>query len=404
MCCFTKLSSNIQLWLICHPKCISSLVLTLFYTFDLITYSINPKKFLQNRSRILGKNFAALGRVIIGEYEQVVSIIESPQKRGYFLGRARLAPNKVAQNFPLFLSDEAAGGTPLHATLHTHFWETLVPPVLQRINDDEDGAFDNYISSGVKNAATGSKQKEEIAKMTVRYMFHAFFGAPLSDESLVNAVHSLLFAASPTQSYVTGATKPFATLVACFQGSRRRAFRKVQDWILESPLLSNYVPSAENGNQSKTDYAQMIFSVVGIAGILGTSNLLLNVLAIPQDASIDMNNKKQVMNAVLESARVKAPVNTVNAILVEERSMVVNGKERRIPAGSVVGGSIGLASLDPAVFPSPDTYNHERENLVKAVINFNAVGFNVVGAGTRQCPGRNVAMKIASDVLLASRT
>ena len=110
------------------------------------------------------------------------------------------------------------------------------------------------------------------------------------------------------------------------------------------------------------------------------------------------------MFAVLEAARMRAPVNTVNLILSAAMTMTVNGAEKIIiPAGSVVGGSIGLASLDAGMFEQPDTFNHHRDNLVKMVLNFNAVGYEATGAGTRQCPGRSVAMKMACDILTLSR-
>jgi cytochrome P450 len=83
--------------------------------------------------------------------------------------------------------------------------------------------------------------------------------------------------------------------------------------------------------------------------------------------------------------------------------MVANGTQTTLPANTNVAASIGLASLDGGVFPQPDVYNHKRENLIKAVINFNHLGFSPKGSGTRQCPGRNIAMKMASDVLKLHR-
>ena len=116
----------------------------------------------------------------------------------------------------------------------------------------------------------------------------------------------------------------------------------IKNLIIESPLMSDYVPMAQTGNQSKEDFAEMIFSILGIAGVIGTSNLLLEVLtAIPVNAQIDLDDKKDVMFAVLEAARKRAPVNTVNVILTQAKTMIVNGKETIIPAGTVVGGSIG---------------------------------------------------------------
>jgi hypothetical protein len=391
------------LWLIRRPNCITGWFLYFFYAWDLISYTLDPKAFLQKRGSLLGKNFAALGRIIVGEYDQVVEIIQSPQKRGAFLGRARLVPSKFAKFFPLFLSDEGAGGGALHSKLHNHFWVEFVPPAMARVVE-QDAVFTGYLKEGIRAQMSNKKtQNMEIQKMTVRYIFHAFIGAPLSD-SEVDTVYSLFFAANPLSAYIVGGTKPFSGLTALFQCSRRKGIRQITDVILKSPLMADYVPSDETGNQSEEDYAAMIFSILGIAGIVGTSGLLIQVLtAIPKDAVIDLEDKKEVMFAVLEAARIRAPVNTVNLILSAAMTMTVNGAEKIIPAGSVVGGSIGLASLDAAMFEQPDTFNHHRDNLVKMVLNFNAIGYEATGAGTRQCPGRNVAMKMACDILTLSR-
>eukprot|EP00979_Chaetoceros_neogracilis_P003199 scaffold552_cov228-Chaetoceros_neogracile.AAC.2 len=404
MCCFIRMSCSIQLWLIRHPNCITKMLLSLFYVRDLIAYSINPKKFLQNRQAIFGQNFAALGRIIVGDYKDVTEIIASPQKRAAYLGRARLMPRKFSKNFPLFLSDEGAGGSALHETLHNHFWVDVVPSAVTLI-DTKETEFTQYIQDGVKIIQDGKKKQaeDEIFKMTIRYMFHAFFGAPLT-EKLVNDIFDLAVGGPLSNQVLTG-TKPFVYFTYCFQCSRSSKIKKVMEYIMGSPLLAEYVPGEANGNQDSEDYASMLLDVLVIAATLGTSNLIVQVITgIPDDAEIDLNDNKEVMMAILEAARRKSPVNTVNLVLSEERKFVVNGKEKTIPAKTLVGASIGLASLDGSVFSSPDVYNHKRENLMKAVINFNHLGFDAKGSGTRQCPGRNIAMKYASDILKLSRS
>jgi cytochrome P450 len=172
--------------------------------------------------------------------------------------------------------------------------------------------------------------------------------------------------------------------------------------------MNDYIPTDHNGNLgSKEEYADLFLSLMGIAGMIGTGTLLVNVLTgdiIPDDLVIDVNNEREVMLAVLEAARISAPVNIVNVILQVEKTMIINGKESKLPAGVVVAASIGLAMHDPDIFPQPDMFNHKRENVVSANLNFNSVGFHPTGSGTRQCPGRNIAMKVASDVFVLSRT
>eukprot|EP00558_Chaetoceros_sp_UNC1202_P006922 CAMPEP_0197237356 /NCGR_PEP_ID=MMETSP1429-20130617/4202_1 /TAXON_ID=49237 /ORGANISM="Chaetoceros sp., Strain UNC1202" /LENGTH=415 /DNA_ID=CAMNT_0042696339 /DNA_START=112 /DNA_END=1362 /DNA_ORIENTATION=- len=404
-----------QLWLIRHPNCLTNPILTLFYVVDLLLYSTGgpsgPKEFLSKRSRILGKNFAALGKIIVGEYAQVTQIIQSPQLRGYYLGRARINPSKVPDNFMLGLSDEDANPSAkygaLHSTLHEHMWMSVIPPAMERI--DNDPAFAAYISEGVKAAKNAPKDtifQEEIQRMTIRYICHAIFGSPLSGhDGTEDAIFTLFLGVNPMSSYVTGATDPFSKLLCCCQCPRNSNIAKVKKYILASPLMESYTPSGSNGNESADGYAGWILSLAGIAGIIGSSTLSLQVVrGIPSDLQIDLGDRKMLMLAVLEAARKQSPVNNINVILPSPRSMVVNGKQRTLRAGTVVAGSIGLASLDRDEFKEPNSFNMERENLLSSTVNFNSVGFDPNGSGRRTCPGRNIAMKLACDILVEYRS
>ena len=46
---------------------------------------------------------------------------------GYYLGRSKVDKNKVANYFPLFLSDEGINGDPTHSKIHDHIWSVIIP-------------------------------------------------------------------------------------------------------------------------------------------------------------------------------------------------------------------------------------------------------------------------------------
>jgi cytochrome P450 len=400
-----KRSCGIQLWLNLHPNSITRFLLSCFYVLDLIPYSaFGAKEFLLKRTELIGPNFASLGRLFVGEYAKTAEIISSHQQRGNYLGRARLYPDKVAKDFLLFLSDQDAGGTDLHSVLHNGLWETLMPAAMNRLSDP---AFDKYISETVAITSTMSKEKKavfpEVQKLTIRYVFHAIFGTPLTD-SQVEVLLNLFFSGNPTLDYVFGAVKPFGALLSLLQGGRSKAIAELEEIILQSPAMADYVPSESNAFKSKEEYAELLLALAGIAGLLGSSALCLEVLiAIPDDYPIDLDSRQEVTLAVLEAARMRPPVNNVNVILSEDKELTIKGRSYVFPPGTVAAASIGLASFDPNVFEAPYEFNPKRDNLVQSGLNFNHVGFDPEGAGTRQCPGRNVAMKFATDVLIESR-
>lgn len=400
--CLIRLSSKIQLWLIHHPNCIANFFLSFFYFLELLIYSSDPKEFLQKRSRILGKNYAALGKIIVGEYQQVAEILKSPQKRGHFLGRARMDGKKLPKNFLLFLSDEAAGGSSLHATLHDNIW-TLAQSALQTAQGP---ILTSYIEDGArawKKASDDVDKVYAIQRMTIQYIFHAIFGTAIKDEAQIRIVEQLFFSVSPWKSYIGGAIRPFANVFQFFQCSRTSLANELRTLILTTPSLQDYIPSEANGNLSAYDYADLLMAGFGIAGLGGTFNLLKNIADFSRDACINVDDKKEVMYAVLEAARVRAPVNNINIIAPTEKNLEVNGKLLTFPKNTIFAASIGLASIDPAVFKNPNTFDHKRENITKDILIFNHVGFSPHGSGTRQCPGRNIAMKLASDFLVLIR-
>ena len=403
---WVRASCGMQLWLINHSNCITNLFLYILYAIDLIGYTIfSPKAFLSRRSKLFGPNYASLGRIIVGEYEKCAELIKSPQKRGNYLGRAKMNPRRFPKNFLLFLSDAEAGGDDTHAILHQHFWETVVPPAFGRLSDP---AFDSYVKEAVSTIIAeggadhmpASRLTQIVQHMTAKYVFHSLLGVALTDIQL-KQVDTFFYGESPLSAFVAGGVMPFSSLFGCFQCSRNSLFSSLTDMAMNSPALEDYVPSDATANLSKQNYAELILSIVGIGGCLGSSNLCLQVLtAIPEGYSIDLENKVEVTLAVLEAARLNSPVNNVNSVLQNELTLAINGKEHSFPQGTVVAASIGLSCLDPGQFKDPHKFNPKRENFMKTTLTFNHVGFNAVGSGKRQCPGRNIAMKLASDLLI----
>ena len=143
--------------------------------------------------------------------------------------------------------------------------------------------------------------------MVIRYVFHAIFGIAMDDPQ-VEDFYMLFFGKSPLVDYVAGALKPWARPLMCCLSKRNKPIRSFTDIILDSPALENFVDKSEtSGNLTKTNYAEILLAIVGIAGCIGTSQLCLQVLsAIPTDYDIDLDDKMKVTLAVLEAARKRA--------------------------------------------------------------------------------------------------
>ena len=79
--------------------------------------------------------------------------------------------------------------------------------------------------------------------------------------------------------------------------------------------------------------------------------------------------------------------------------MSVNGYLVTVPEGTLCAANLHLGMTDPKVFPNPRKFDSTRPNLMRDLLNFNHVGFSEKGSGTRQCPGRNLSVKLASDLV-----
>ena len=96
----------------------SRLGLTFFYTVEVVIYSLRPQGFLTRRQKAVGPNFAALGKLIVGEYREVAPRLMGPQARGPYLGpylgRLRLLEDRFSPYFLLFLSNQPGPEEKLH--------------------------------------------------------------------------------------------------------------------------------------------------------------------------------------------------------------------------------------------------------------------------------------------------
>ena len=104
----TRLSCRARLFLIRHPNFLTNFLLSVFHFFDLLAVAVQGvKEVLEYRQKhTIGPNIAAFGMLSVGDYDEVVSLIDSPQRRGNFLGPIRMMPGRFPEKFLISLSDE----------------------------------------------------------------------------------------------------------------------------------------------------------------------------------------------------------------------------------------------------------------------------------------------------------
>ena len=397
---YIRLTQGLQVFFLKHPNWFTNFFRTLLYDIDVIVYSLRgAQKFLLARENLFGSNFAALGKVILGGYQEVSRGILEPQKRGAYLGRLRLVEDRWSDYFLLFLSDKGAGGGDTFEQVYELVWSLMLEPAEKRTDTPEALAELQALVDKAYQAGNPPPEKdisEDVGRTIIRYMMRVIIQVDLTEEQL-DEIHTLVFSVKPSTSMLMSAGKPFAPRKVPKQVTEGMArFEKLID---ESPSMAKFDELNKN-NLDRKQYVSAVAQMMSIAGFQGGSNLATSILVrLPASCPINLENAEEVKLAVLETARRWAPVNNVNVITQQPATIEINGKAHTFPVGTTLALSIGIASLDPKEFANPKSFDPHRENLCPALLNFNSVG----DRGARECPGRGVAVAMASHLLVLWR-
>lgn len=354
----------------------------------------------------MGPNYAALGRLIVGEYYAVATLIKNPQNQGVFLRSARLLRNRLPADFLLFLSDKEAGVSGQHKAFHDYIWNSLLiqaqdrspEPRLQKLIDELVHFAHQY-----GNTPDAKSISPNVQRMVIRYLMLVILEVTVN-ETQVEAIRKLFCTGGSTADYIFKTITPYA-LPNFMLHSLQNNIDEIVLLIQSSPVLKDYFPSVANHYLSKQQWSYLLLSIVGMAVLKNGVDLATYVLSeIPSDFPIDTSDNILVQRAVLEIARCHAPVNMVNVITPQFMSFEVAGKACDFPKGTLLAACIGLANQDIRQFPDPAAFNPDRDNLMSALISFNLVDFHATGyAGRHTCPGRNIVLSMCADLLVTWR-
>ena len=397
---YIRLSSALQAWFLKHPNAFTRWILGLFYDSDAVTYTvIGAQKFLTHREALLGPNFAALGKVIVGGYDDISRHILEPQKRGAYLGRFRLVEDRLSEYFLLFISDKGAGGGDTFEQVYETVWDLVLEPAIERTKTPEALAeIDQFVDSAypLGNPPSEKAIAQPLQKMIIRYMMRSILQVELVEGQL-DALHTLVFGTKPSESLILSKARPFARKKVPDQVRAGEAL--FLELVEKSPVMAGF-DAANKYDLDRRQFAEALVQMISLAGFIGSDNLANSVLTkTPSDYVIDVSDSDAVEKAVIETARRWSPVNNVNVIAQEPVTLPIKGKNHTFPAGTTLALSIGIGNLDPKAFPDPEKFDPDRANLCPHFLSFNSVG----DEGARRCPGRGVAVSMACQLLVAWR-
>ncbi|CAE7260527.1 CYP714B2 [Symbiodinium natans] len=272
--------------------------------------------------RQYGQNFCASGEVWLGSHADVKKAVQNPQARTHWLGEHPLLPSSLPHGesgrcvFLLALSSKAVGGTGDHENFRKCVIDTLLGPASVARETDEisaqlmrecaedflkiDSGFDFYDGSEGGNQA-----------FWIKYLHHVLFGMDIRDK------------VKPEYNNMTA--RELALLmtsimrIAGVQGSR------MLTWLLSS--------------------TRPCF-VLHLGVIYG--NLRIDARDVWD--SLNLDDEDDVLNYILEVARLSPPVTVSHHVAMEDFSCDIAGKTYKFPKGTKVAIPLVFANIDATVW------------------------------------------------------
>lgn len=396
-----RASNALQIFLLKHPNGFTSWLLNFFYDANVVEFSLEGntgQNYLTRRQAVLGQNFAALGKVIVGSHEEVARRILAPQKRAGYLSPLVLMEDRFSEYFMLFLSDKGAGGGDLFQQLYDTVWDLILGPAVERTKEAKAKAeLEKFVETAyaLGNPPDAKKLQKPLQDWVMRYVLWTTLEVEATDEQ-IEVLNPFVYGTTPGKALLFAGAKPFARKeVSDTVTAARVMFEEMVD---TSPVMQGF-DAANKYDLDRKKFVRLMVEILTLAGFGGSNNLSNSLLTKGTIIStkVDLDDADAVEKVVLETARRWAPVNLVNAIAQEPVTVPINGKSHTFPAGTTLALSLSLANLDPAVFPDPTGFDPDRAGLCPHFVSFNSVGDD----GQRRCPGRGVAVSMVSQLFVA---
>jgi hypothetical protein len=102
---------------------------------------------------------------------------------------------------------------------------------------------------------------------------------------------------------------------------------------------------------------------------------------------------------IRETCRMDPPVTSATTSLAAKEQVTLAGKEFSLGRGTLNQYALSIANRDETLFPRPDEFNPDRDNLEKALTWNGAFGAENEASYPRMCPGRHLALQLVETVV-----
>eukprot|EP00542_Grammatophora_oceanica_P009934 CAMPEP_0194044462 /NCGR_PEP_ID=MMETSP0009_2-20130614/15928_1 /TAXON_ID=210454 /ORGANISM="Grammatophora oceanica, Strain CCMP 410" /LENGTH=448 /DNA_ID=CAMNT_0038688991 /DNA_START=49 /DNA_END=1398 /DNA_ORIENTATION=- len=423
-----SLSNGFQVWALKRARWNPIRALTMPFISWKEGIDANKGSYLHRKRLVLGSNFCAAGGVWLGDFESVAEALTEPQARGYRLASSLLDPAHLPMKpdngrevFLLSLSQEGAGGDGTWEGVReaVNVYLTNNPETYGRQEDATakklvDNLAESYKTLGHSDEFFTNGEKG-LMDFLLRYLHYVIFGLDPFDEEKMAVIRALHYD-SASAAYHLSAVGNFFQLIKFKNWPEQ--FTAAAEVYMNSPDIAKFPENEEKyANLTRMELARLMVSIMALAGMVGPLTLAVIVLGHRplneyegQEThkidvtkvwdTLDLSNRVEVAKYMFECGRLRNPVSNSHRIVTKKEKFTVKirGKDQTFPAGTEVFIPMLLGMIDEKKWgPTTYEFDHNRENVVEDNMIFHSVGDRTNG---RICPGKEVAVKMMTDVLI----
>jgi len=403
-------SSRLQIPLMQHPGCLLSRIVMPWINFGQ-GLNMCSNAWCHKIRENLGKTYVMAGMVVFADFEAVALTLKSTQVRTQYLGAQPLTnvPKVDRAIFLLGLANVEKGN--MHEKFVACFYHYMFNVgFAERVKSEKAKRFWDQLAEDYKNMPHGEGEQfyTEDAKglrgFFIRYFFYVMLETDTEDPAIMKDLVAMMRGDEPI-----GYCYLWPMAIVNWYGSIIKA---VDNRIFNSAVMSKFVEGEERfGSMTKLELTRLTTCIMRLAAITGTLQLAKTItggLSMPAYADMDkidvvaewdklnLRDTHMLENFCLEVARLFPPVSSVHHVATEPFSAVLQGRTVDFPAGTKILVPTNLAMTEKETwgvdaFKFDLTRPHLREKSM--------VFANVGKAGSRICPGMNLALDTCVEIL-----
>ena len=288
-----------------------------------------------------------------------------------------------------------------------------------------------------------SDNEQGLKDFILRYLHYVIFGIDPFDEEKISVLRKFHYISQSPAYFINPVWKVLQLLKF---GDWPKQYDAVADIYLNSPAIQNFPENQEKYTSlTKEEFARGMVSAIAIAAMVGPADYSTFTMGfVPLHENIghdthkfdvttvwdelDLNDTTEVMKYIMEFGRLRQPVRKSPRLVTPDEDFTVNirGKDETFPAGTVVFIPMQFGKYTPLVKKGPSLsdcvslpvsftaansamvdedkwgptafeFDHNRPGLMENFMAFHSVGDRTNG---RVCPGRNIAMRMMSDIIV----